>query len=112
MAVVPGSDRPSGAAMACLLATGIGCAVLGSAAIGCEAFPAFKKAMDWWPPAGPLSGKSTVATIAWLASWAGLHLWWRRREICSAKATVASAVLILCGFVGTFPPVFEAFARH
>ncbi|KAF0246759.1 MAG: hypothetical protein FD180_430 [Planctomycetota bacterium] len=112
MAVIADADRPTGAAMACLLATGIGCAVLGSAVIGCEAFPSFKQAMDWWTPAGPLSGKSSVATIVWLASWAALHLAWRRRQVSAVKVTTASAILTFLGFAGTFPPVFEAFAKH
>lgn len=97
----------NGPALAAILAAGIGCAVLGIVTLWAEASAPFKALMLWWPPAGPLTGKTTVAVIAWLVSWIGLHLRWRHLEMSYTKVWTWTLVLIALGWIGTFPPVFE-----
>lgn len=104
------NDGPAHAAM---LAAGIGSAVLGLATILAEAFGPIKEVLNWWTPAGPLSGKTGIAVLAWLASWGLLHLAWRRYEIIRDRTIWTwTLVLIFAGWMGTFPPVFEAFSGH
>lgn len=112
----PAGERPTGAAAAAILAAGIGVLALALSHLlaefskgGKEWVHAWGKA--WMPGAegiGPYSGKETLALLAWLGSWALLHLWLRRKEVnLSAALTlfllgVGSATTLL------WPPVTEA----
>jgi uncharacterized membrane protein YfcA len=60
---------------------------------------------------GPLAGKTTVAVIVWAVAWVVLGLAWRRKEVNLKTWFWVAFVLGALGFVGTFPPVFEAFAE-
>lgn len=102
---------PSGPGAAALLAAAIGATSLGVVIVGSEAFPRFKAWLNWWPPAGPLTGKVVLAIFAWAVAWAALHAAWRRREVRFATVAVVASVLLALGFVLTFPPVYEAFTR-
>jgi hypothetical protein len=68
-----------------------------------------KNALNWWNPAGPLTGKTIVGVLAWLISWAILHFLWKDKEVDFNKTFIITLVLIGLGFIFTFPPVFEAF---
>ncbi len=59
---------------------------------------------------GPLSGKSSLSLIIWLASWPFLHLAMFRRDGILQAAIVVSSVLFMAGMVLMFPPVFERIA--
>jgi hypothetical protein len=99
-----------GPALAAILAAGIGAAALGLATVLAEASPACKEMMNWWPPAGPLTGKTSVAVIFYLGSWLFLHLRWRRWELPFYHGIWKWALaLIVIGWIGTFPPVYESF---
>lgn len=105
--------KTSGPALAAVLSAGIGCAVTGVATVLASAFAQIKNLMNWWDPAGPLTGKTGVGVIAWLVTWGIFHLMWREREpIAKRPVILAAVVLVLIGFVLTFPPVFEAFEPH
>jgi hypothetical protein len=99
----------TGPAAAAFVAAGIGSIILGLLTTLAEAFPAVSNALNWWHPAGPLSGKTGLAVILWLASWIVLHLAWRRREVGIAKAFTAALVLIVLGLLGTFPVFYKMF---
>lgn len=101
-----------GAALAAILAAAIGCAVIGIATVLATASPTIKDMLNWWNPAGPLTGKTGVGVIAWLVSWAILHSLWRGKELSFQGISLLALVLIAVGWIGTFPPVFEAFAGH
>jgi hypothetical protein len=103
---------PIGPAAAAILAAGIGCLALGLIVPLAEAIPALKSALNWWNPAGPLVGKTLVPVLIWLVAWVGLHLAWQEREVDFGKIWKLTLVLIAIGFIGTFPPVFEAFTAH
>lgn len=58
---------------------------------------------------GPLSGKVTVAVIAYIVSWAILAYLWRGKEVTFGRIFTISLVLVVLGFLFTFPPLFLAF---
>lgn len=98
-----------GVALAAIMAAGIGAAVLGLATILATASPFVKDLLNWWAPAGPLTGKTGAAVLAWLISWGALHLYWRARELPFGQIYAWAMLLIALGWLGTFPPIFERF---
>jgi hypothetical protein len=61
---------------------------------------------------GSLSGKTIIAVIAYLASWAVLHAVWRRKSPALRPILIVAVVLIALGVLGTFPTFFQAFASE
>lgn len=104
-------EKPNGPAVAAILAAAIGVFVIGLATTLAELVPALKTALDWWAPAGPLTGKTGVGVIAWLAAWLVLGSAYRGKNVGVGSIILWSWILIAAGFVLTFPPVFEAFAQ-
>jgi hypothetical protein len=98
-----------GVAAAAFLSGGIGTLVIGLLTTGAVLSEGLKNALNWWDPAGPLSGKTGVGVLAWLISWVLLHTLWKDKDMDFNKIFVITLVLIGLGFVFTFPPVFEAF---
>jgi len=103
---------PNGPAAAVLLSASVGVFITGLATVLAAASPFIKNALNWWNPAGPLSGKTGAGVIASLLSWALLHLWLRRRETSLRLVWVFSLLGIILGFLMTFPPIFKAFESH
>lgn len=102
-----------GVALAAIVSAGLGCAMIGLATVLAEANTTVKEMLNWWPPAGPLTGKTGIGVIVWLFSWLVLHLKWRNREFSSFERVWRfGLLLILIGFLGTFPPIFDLFAGH
>lgn len=101
--------KPTGPAAAALVAAGVGTFVIGLMTTLASAFPGLRNALVWYSPSGPLSGKTGVGLIAWLLAWIILHSAWRAREANLARAFTWAIVLIVAGFLLTFPPIFEAF---
>ncbi len=97
-----------GALAAAMIAAGIGVLTLGVVTSAAGAALGFKDWLKWDDTVGPLSGKSSLALIAWAASWPMLHLALFRRDGLLSTALVISGILILLGMIGIFPPVFEA----
>jgi hypothetical protein len=62
-----------------------------------------------YAPAGGVSGRTTIAALIWLVSWAVLHRFWRDREVHGGRVTAISLALVLLGLVGTLPPVWSLF---
>lgn len=102
----------NGAAVAALVAAGIGCAVFGLFVILNEASPAFHNLMTLNNAVGPLSGKSTFPVLIWLLTWGLLHAGLRQREVNFRVAGTITAVLILISLLSTFPPFFLLFAAE
>ncbi|MBS1820824.1 MAG: hypothetical protein JST61_02420 [Acidobacteria bacterium] len=102
------SQRPNGAGAAAVLSAGIGVFVLGILTLAGDKSPAIKNALIFYKPTGALSGVTSLAIVAWLASWLLLHLRWNRRELpLKAIATAAFALLAL-SLLLTFPPFIDA----
>src|SRR5215217_5465040 len=96
---------PNGAAVA---------AAIGSAALGLiipisEALPAFKNALNWYSPVGPLMGKTLVSVIVYFVAWFILHRAWNDRDVAFSKIWKISLILLAIGFIGSFPLFYEMF---
>lgn len=103
-------ERPTGPIAAAVLSVGIGALVLGFLTTVNEASEGVHDFLEFDEGVGPLSGKTIIAVIAYLASWAILHVVWRRQSPALRPVLIAGAVLIALGVLGTFPSFFQAFA--
>jgi hypothetical protein len=94
----------NGAAVAAVLASGIGACAMGLivvlAVTGIFSTPAL------YGPAGGVSGRTTLATAVWLVAWGVLHSRWRGRDVDVRRLWRATLVLIVLGVLGTVPPVW------
>lgn len=108
MAPAPHRKTPdaitNGAALAAVLAAGIGAFAMGLFVILNEV--KLFVAPTLHAGAGGLSGRSTFAVIAWLVAWVLLHARWRARELQPGRILVATLVLTAIGAVLTFPPLW------
>ena len=116
MDVQPVESKPNGPVAASYLAAGIASLVLGIFVVLNEVSPdinsflRFDQNFGLGTGVGPLSGKVTLAIIAFVVSWIALAYAWRDREIDFGRVFVSSLVLVGLGFLLTFPPVFGIFA--
>lgn len=95
---------PNGAALAGVLAAGIGSFAMGAFVIANEA--GIFTAPSLYGPSGGLSGRSTFAVLVWLVAWAFLHSRWRGRDLQAARTLTWTLALTALGVVMTFPPVW------
>src|SRR5437667_6187013 len=100
-------DKPEGPIAAAILAAGIGGLALGVVTTLAEASTSIKDALNWNNPVGPLSGKTIVTVLVWLAAWAVLHVVYRRKRYETRRALAIALILIGLGVVGTFPTFFQ-----
>src|SRR5512133_209494 len=100
---------PSGPAAALILAAGIAVFCMGLVTTLGEASTGISDALEWSERVGSLSGKTVVTVIVFALAWALLTALWRRSNPPLRSITIASAVLIVLGLVGTFPTFFQAF---
>jgi hypothetical protein len=100
---------PNGAGAAAALAAGIGSFVLGLLTTLSQASKAIGAALNFYGPAGPLSGKTTVAVVVWLVAWAILHGAWKNRQVELSKVSLVAMMLVALGFLGTFPLFYDLF---
>jgi hypothetical protein len=94
-----------GAAMAAFLAAGIGAFAMGLVVllneIGALTVPAI------YGPSGGVSGRTTLAVVIWLISWAVLHARWRGRNVEARRVTILTLVLTALGILATIPPLWK-----
>ena len=102
--------RSEGPAVAALLALGVGAVVLGLLTTLAAASTTVSGWLTLNSAVGPLSGKTTFAVVAWLATWAVLHPILRTRARLTTGVLITTAMLLTLGLLGTFPTFFEAFA--
>ncbi|HEY0873785.1 MAG TPA: hypothetical protein VGD94_09955 [Vicinamibacterales bacterium] len=103
----PGAAVTNGAALAAILASGIGAFAVGLFVILHETGLFVSPSL--YGPAGGLSGRTSFAVLTWLAAWGLLHARWKRREIAWRSVFGATLVLVALGILGTFPPVWSLF---
>jgi hypothetical protein len=106
-AVRPQSTPPAdvnGAAMAAILAAGIGAFAMAFFVILNEA--GLFAAPTLYGPAGGVTGRTTFATLVWLVAWGGLHARWRAREIAPGRVFGLTLAFVGAGVLGTFPPLW------
>jgi len=101
--------EPNGGVVAAIVAAGLACAIFGSLVVATAASPAIAKLMTFYWPAGPLTGKSTVAVVAYLVIWPNLHYRLRDRHLDLYKAFLFTLFLVALGLIGTFPPFYQMF---
>lgn len=105
--VVSDPRSSNGADMAAILASGIGAFAMGLLVILHET--GIFVAPSVYVPAGGLSGRSTLAVIAWLAAWGVMHARWSRRTVSRHRVFPITLGLIALGLLSTFPPVWRLF---
>lgn len=103
-------ERPNGAAAAAFLAGGIGVLVLGLLTTLNEASTGVHDFLEFWSDVGPLSGKTIVASGAFVVSWLALAPLMWMRNVPLNTVFIVTGVLIVGGLIGTFPEFFELFA--
>lgn len=109
------ADRPDGPAAAAMVAAGTGIFALGVFTTLAEASAAFKgflERFDVVDGVGPLAGKTTLAVLVWAVVWGLLAIVWRRQDTNLRRMFAIGLTLGVLGFIGTFPPFFEAFAAE
>ena len=99
----------TGPAAAALISSGLGTFMIGLMTTGAVLSEGLKNFLNWWNPAGPLTGKAGVGILVWLISWAFMHSAWKEKDYELGKAFTITLVLIGLGLLLTFPPIFEAF---
>jgi hypothetical protein len=102
------SALPNGSGAAALLAAGIGACALAIIAIAADRLKEIAHWMTFWKPTGLLSGVTTTAILVWLIVWAFLDLRWRNRNLRIDRVSVVALVLLIAGFLLTFPPLADA----
>ncbi|MGH2606979.1 MAG: hypothetical protein ACRDG5_10350 [Anaerolineales bacterium] len=105
-------ERPNGSAAAALVAGGLGSFAVGLMTVLAEASDGLASLLALYKPAGPLSGKTTVAVAIWLVAWAVLGRLWGDKDVDFDKAATWAFVLLGAGLVATFPPFFGLFAAE
>jgi hypothetical protein len=98
---------PNGAAMAAVLAAGIGAFALGVVVILNEAGVFSAPAV--YAPAGGVSGRTALAAVVWLIGWAVLHRRWKAREMSSRRVHALAAILTGVGVLLCLPLVWQIF---
>ena len=101
-----------GAAAAALVAAGFGSTVLGLLVVGAEMSESLKNALTLNAGVGALSGKTILATVAFIVSWIVLHYLWKDKDVNFGRMTTVAGVLITIGILLTFPPIFLLFASE
>lgn len=108
--------KPNGPVAAAFVASGVASLVLGlfvtlnEVSADINDFLKFDVNFGIGSGVGPLSGKVTLAVIAFVVSWVALHFLWRGKELDFGKVFIGSLVLVGLGFALTFPPIFLLFA--
>ncbi len=103
-------ERPNGPAEAAILAAGIGILVLGILTTLSEASSSVADGLQWSNRVGPLSGKTIIAAASFFGLWAVLAVLLRGTSLGLRTVTIAAAVLVALGLIGTFPTFFQIFA--
>lgn len=98
-------EAANGAALAALLAAGIGAFAVGAIVILNEAGLFSVPAL--YAPAGGVSGRTTLAVVIWLIGWAVLHHRWTGRELEGRNVYLLSLILTGLGVVLVLPPVWK-----
>jgi hypothetical protein len=100
---------PNGAAVAAILAAGIGSFAMGLIVILNEL--AIFTPPTLYEPSGGVTGRTTLAVIVWIVAWIVLHSRWKNRQFLAGGMYTLTLILILLGLIGTFPPLWALLAE-
>lgn len=101
------SPRPNGPAVAALLAGAAGVFVLGLNTFLAAAATGVNNWMNFQNRVGPLSGKTTMAGVAWLVIWGFLSAVLWRRNVRLEWVWAVVIILLVVGNLLMFPPIFD-----
>jgi hypothetical protein len=107
---VTSTTHIEGVAAAALLAAGAGAFILGLLTTLAEASTDIKDFLQFNDRVGPLSGKTIIAAVAYFGALLVFALLFRGRQLALRPVLIAAVVLLVLGFLGTFPTFFQAFA--
>ncbi|MCC9075976.1 hypothetical protein FKZ61_007615 [Litorilinea aerophila] len=96
-----------GPAAAAILAGAVASATLGILTVIAARLPQADHLLNWYPPAGSLSGRTLATTLIWLASWWLLHRRWRERDVPLGRIALWAGWLLALGLLLTFPPIYQ-----
>jgi hypothetical protein len=101
---------PNGAAWAAMLAAAIGGAGFGVLTDMSECSARVSKLLQWYRPAGALSGVAICAMGTWIVVWSALHIRWQGKRLANERRMMfVTLMLALAAIVTTFPPFYELF---
>lgn len=100
----------NGEAAAAIVAAGIGCLTMGILTVLETAVGGLHTLLQFYPPAGSITGITSLMVVAWLVSWVALHRLWKSKQMNFTRMFVITLVCILLGMVGIFPPFVHLFA--
>ncbi|MBI4898574.1 MAG: hypothetical protein HY827_09465 [Actinobacteria bacterium] len=98
--------------IAATLAAAIGSIALGIFTVLAEASTGIHDGLEFSKRVGPLSGKTTLAVLVYIAAWGGLHAAFKKRDLAWKPYLRVSAVLFGLALLFTFPPFFQLFASE
>ena len=81
--------------MAAILGAALGVLAMGLATFISAAALGAKEWFEFQKRVGPLSGKTTMACIAWLLAWGVLQVVWWKRDVPFLPVAILSAALML-----------------
>jgi hypothetical protein len=103
------SAAPNGSVAAAVLSCGAGCFLLGVLAVAADGSKSLAAALNFYNPAGPLSGVTTVAIALWLILWTVFAARWKGKSVALAKVVAAAFAFLALGLLLTFPPFGDLF---
>jgi fluoride ion exporter CrcB/FEX len=106
------TDKPDGPGAAMMISAGIGIFVLGFLTVLAEASTGAKDWLqnwEWGVGVGPLAGKTTLASLAYVVSLIVLWVIWRSKNVNLKTAFYIGLALGVLGAIGTFPTFFQKF---
>ena len=106
----PAREKSFGLPAAAILAGGVGALVLGLLTTLAEANADVHDWLQFNDRVGPLSGKTIITVAAFALAWVVLALVLRNRNPRFTTVVWTAAILLVIGFVMTFPTFFQAFA--
>jgi hypothetical protein len=101
---------PNGEAAAAFVAAGIGCLTIGVLTVLETIFGFLHTLLQFYPPAGSITGISTVMVVVWLVTWFILYWLWKSKQVNFTRVVVIVLACILLGVIGIFPPFVHLFA--
>jgi hypothetical protein len=98
----------NGPAAAAILAASISCFVFGLVTTLEHTLGALQEAFTVYRPVGSHSGTTALAVVVWLVAWLMLDRRWQSKQVDFRRVFVGALVLIALGWLGTFPPFYDA----
>lgn len=107
------ADKPDGPGAAMMISAGFAIFVLGLLTVLAEASAGAKawlQTWEWGVGVGSLAGKTTIASLLYVASLALLWAIWRNKDVNLKIAFYIALALGILGALGTLPTFFKMFA--